>query len=71
MEQEILNGLDSITKKIYLYIKDNKVVNSEIMSDELNINIQDLNSNLTILELNGLITNRSGSNYGLKENFDV
>lgn len=41
------------------------------MSDELNINIQDLNSNLTILELNGLITNRLGSNYGLKENFDV
>ena len=70
-EQEIIGNLDDITKFIYMFIKDNKIVNSETLSNELNISIQDVNSNLTILELNGLIENKFESNYAIKEEFDV
>ena len=71
IEQKNIETFDEITQKIYSYIKDNKVINSEIMSDELKINIQDLNSSLTMLELSGLIINKSCSNYAIKEKFDV
>lgn len=71
LEQELLKDVDDLSKKIYLYIKDNKVVNSGLMSRNLNISIQDINVGLSILELKGLIDNRAGSNYSIKDEFDV
>lgn len=67
LEQEELCNLDDKAKKIYLYIKENKVVNSEVMCKELEFNIQEINMYLTILELKGLIVNKCGVNYMLRD----
>lgn len=71
LEQEELKQLSEIEKKIYLHIKENKIVNSEVMSEELRMNMQDVNANLTILELKGLIKNKSGCYYCVKDEFYV
>lgn len=67
LEQEELCNLDDKAKKIYLYIKENKVVNSEVMCKELEFNIQEINMYLTILELKGLIVNKCGVNYMVRD----
>lgn len=67
LEKEQLEGLDDETKKVYYYIKENGVANSEIMCRELNYSIQDVNMYLTILELKGLVSSKSGGNYFIRE----
>ena len=71
LEQEELSQLDEQAKKIYFYIKDNKIVNSEIMCNELKISIQNMNMYLTILELKGLILNKNGNKYVLRDELYV
>lgn len=71
LEQEELSQLDENAKQIYLYIKENKVVNSEIMCNELKMSIQNINMYLTILELKGLIINRHGTNYMIRDELYV
>lgn len=70
-EQEQLSQLDETAQKVYSYIKENKVVNSEIMSNELKMNIQNINMYLTILELKGLVVNKYGSNYTVRDELYV
>lgn len=67
LENEQLESLDEETIKVYEYIKENKIANSEIMCNILNLNAQSLNTHLTILELKGLILCRSGGNYVFNE----
>lgn len=67
LEEEELDGLDEDVKKVYFYIKENKVINSDIICNELNMSIQDINTYLTILELKGLILNKSGGMYYICE----
>ncbi len=71
LEQEELSKLDEYAKKIYLYIKENKIVNSELMCNDLKMNIKDINMYLTIMELNGLIMNKYGDNYVLRNELYV
>lgn len=71
LEQEELSQLDENAKQIYLYIKENKVVNSEVMCNELKMSIQNINMYLTILELKGLIINRHGTNYMIRDELYV
>lgn len=71
LEQEELSKLSEICRKIYLHIKENRIVNSEVMSEELKMKMQDVNVNLTILELKGLIKNKSGSFYSIRDEFYV
>ena len=71
LEQEELKNLDEQAKDIYFYIKENKVVNPENISNELKISIQKINAYLTILELKGLIINKSGVNYLIREELYV
>lgn len=68
-EREQLEGLDNNSRKIYRYIKENAVGNSEIMCRQLNMNIQDINMCLTVLELKGLVLSKSGGNYCICEHF--
>ena len=67
VESVELNELDANAKNIYFYIKENKVVNSEVICHVLKMHIQDVNMYLTILELKGLIINKNGNNYTLRE----
>ena len=62
-EKEQLKGLEQDTIKVFEYIKENKAISSEIMCNDLNMNIQDVNSHLTILEIKGLISSKSGGRY--------
>ena len=71
LEQERLKDLDEQAKRVYYHIKQNKVVNLEIMCSELQMNIQDLNMYLTILELKCLIVNKYGSNYSVRDELYV
>lgn len=71
IEQAELSKLDKKTKKIYNYIKVNKFVNLEVMCEELKMSIQDVNVHITILELKGLVINKSGMNYVLKDELYV
>ena len=71
LEEDELSKLDDIAKNIYFYIKERSIVNSELICDELQMNMQDVTANLTILELKGLIQNKSGSNYSIREEFYV
>lgn len=66
LEDEQLQDLDEEAKKIYQYIKQNSVANTEVMCTELNMNIQDINTYATILELKGLISSIPGGKYVLK-----
>ena len=67
LEKEQLEELDDNSIKIYQYIKENAVGNSEIMCRQLNMSIQDVNMSLTILELKGLVLSKSGGNYCVSE----
>lgn len=67
LEEEQLEGLDESAKNVYNYLKENKIASSEIMCNELEMNIQDINTYLTILELKGLITSKSGGKYCINE----
>lgn len=67
LEVEQLHQLDEHTIAIYQYIKEYGIVNSDIMCNELNISIQELSSYLTILELKGLIIDKTGGNYCVNE----
>ena len=67
IENEELSQLDELTKKVYLYVKENKIVNLEMMGEDLKINVQDLNVCLTILELKGLIVSKSGSSFTVRD----
>lgn len=67
LEEEQLLELDESAKNVYNYVKENKIVSSEIMCNELNLNIQDVNTYLTILELKGLIISKSGGKYCINE----
>lgn len=67
LEKEQLQGLDENAKKIFNYIKENGVANTEIMCRELKYSIQDVNMYLTILELKGLISSKCGGNYFVNE----
>lgn len=71
MQEEQLYDLDDKAKKIFHYIKENGVIASEVMCYELNMNIQDLNSYLTVLEIKGLISSKSGGKYCLSDIFCV
>ncbi len=71
LEEDELSKLDNVTKDIYFYIKERSIVNSEVICDELKMNMQDVTANLTILELKGLIENKSGNNYSIMEEFYV
>lgn len=71
LEQEELKNLDEQAKQIYFYIKENKIVNPEVISNELKMSIQKMNVYLTILELKGLIINKSGVNYSIREELYV
>ena len=66
LEDELLQDLDEEAKKIYQYIKQNSVANTEVMCTEFNMNIQDINTYATILELKGLISSIPGGKYVLK-----
>ena len=69
LEEELLEGLDENIIKIYKCIKENGVINFEIMCNQLNMSIQDINTYLTILELKGLISSKFGGNYCISEQF--
>lgn len=69
LEKEQLDELDDNARKIYQYIKENAVVNSEIMCRQLNMSIQDVNMYLTVLELKGLVASKSGGNYCIVNSF--
>ena len=71
LEQEELSQLDEIAVRVYQYIKENKVVNFEIMCKDLEMNVQDINMYLTILELKGLIENKYGVNYIVRDELYV
>ena len=71
LEQEELSQLDEIAVRVYQYIKENKVVNFEIMCKDLEMNVQDINMYLTILELKGLIVNKYGVNYMVRDELYV
>lgn len=67
LEQENLKNLDIDARKLYFYIKENKVINPEIACKELKMSIQKMNVYLTILELKGLIINKSGVDYKIRD----
>ena len=67
LEKEQLEELDDNSIMIYQYIKENAVGNSEIMCKQLNMSIQDVNMSLTVLELKGLVSSKSGGNYCVSE----
>ena len=67
LEQEELSKLDEKAKIIYYYIKNNKIANLEIMCNELKMNVQEINVYLSILELKGLIINKYGTSYMVKD----
>ncbi len=69
MNLKCYGDLDEGTIKIYEYIKENKIINSEIMCEELKMNIQDVNMHLTILELKGCIINKNGNNFIVRDDF--
>lgn len=71
LEEENLSELDHFAKQIYFYIKENKVINLEVLANEFRENIQKINMYLTILELKGLIINKSGLNYSIRDEFYV
>lgn len=71
LEKDLLSELDEQAKKIYSCIKENKVVNSEVMCGKLKMDIQNINMYLTILELKGLIVNKSGNNYVIRDELYV
>jgi len=71
LEQEELNNLDEQVKKIYYYVKINKRVNLENICNDLKINIKDMNMCITILELKGLIVNKDGLNYCVRDELYV
>ena len=66
-----LKDLDNITKNIYFIIKENVVINSETLVNELNLSIQEINVHLTILELKGLIVNKVGTNFRIRDELYV
>lgn len=67
LEKEQLEELDDNSIKVYQYIKENAVGNSEIMCRQLDMSIQDVNMSLTVLELKGLVSSKSGGNYCVSE----
>lgn len=67
LEEEQLCQLEEKTKAIYYHIKENGIVNLDIMCKDLNISIQELSTHLTILELKGLVVDRTGGNYCVNE----
>lgn len=71
LEQEFIKDLDEQVKSVYYYIKKNEVANSEIMSKELEISIQNINMCLTILELKCIIVNKNGLNYMIRDDLYV
>lgn len=66
-EEEQLKDLNEDSKKVYQIIKQNGVINSEIACGELNMPIQDFNTCLTILEIKGLIMDKTGGMYCIRE----
>ena len=71
IEKETVEPLDEETKKIYNFIKNNKITNIEIMCNKLNLNIQQVNIHLSILELKGLINDKGGGNYTLRDEWNI
>lgn len=71
LENEQLDGLDEKTKSIYQYIKENGIINSDIMCKNMNISIQELSTHLTILELKGLIVEKIGGKYSIDDSLYV
>ena len=71
IENEQLDGLDENTKKIYQYVKENRVVNSEILCSKLCMSMQDVNVGLTVLELKGLVSSKAGGNFVISDEFYV
>lgn len=71
IEKEGLLELDDNVKRIYFYIKENKLANIEVMCDDLKLDIKDVNTYLTLLELKGLIVNRNSYNYSLRDELYV
>ena len=69
LENQILNQLDKTTKDIYYFIKENSVVNSEVICNCLKLNIQEVNTYLSILEIKGLIINNIGNNFTVLDEF--
>ena len=71
IEQEELSKLDKQTQEIYLYIKENKIVSAEAICNDLRMDIKNVNVYLTILELKGLILNKCGNSYVLRDELYV
>lgn len=71
LEQEQLTELDRNTKKIYFYIRENKIVTPELMCEILKMPITEINMHLTILELKGLVINKYGDKYMLRDDLYV
>ena len=71
IEKETVEPLDEDTKKIYNFIKNNKITNIEIMCNKLHLNIQQVNIHLSILELKGLINDKGGGNYTLRDEWNI
>ena len=69
LEKEQLEKLDNHSRMIYEYIKENVVVNLEIICSQLNLSIQEVSMSLTVLELNGLILSKPGGNYCICDQF--
>lgn len=70
-EKEQLAELGEDARRVYQYIKENGVINSEIMCSELNMSIQDVNSYLTILEIKGLVSSKSAGKYSISDQFYI
>ena len=69
IERELVKDLDENTRRIYQYIKENVVCNSEIMCERLNMSIQDVNFGLAVLEFKGVVLSKGGGNYCVCEEF--
>lgn len=65
MEEYKLKGLDEVTKQVYYCIKENEIINSELLAYSLNLSVQEVNVQLSILELKGLIVENGMMNFGI------
>lgn len=71
LEENALCDLDDETRRVYKCIKENTVINSEIICDLLSLSIKEVNVHLSILELKGLIIDNGKMNFSINEEYNV
>lgn len=71
LENEMLMDLEAQTKQIYKCIKENAIINSEIMCDLLCLPMKEINIHLSILELKGLIVDNGNMNFSVSEKYEI